>query len=284
MSYPSNGTAETVNSLTIDDVKNFYNSLNSSMLSVAVTGDASKEEIEKNLSFLARLKSGSPLPFAEVEVPKIDKTKIYFVDKKNAAQSEIRIGYLALPYDYQGDYYKSNIMNYSFGGAFNSRINFLLRETKGWTYGTRSQFAGNKYAGPFTISGGFKANTTDSTLVEMFNELKKFTEKGIEDGELAFTKNAIAQSDALKYESPTQKLGFIKRVLEYNLPKDYVSTQTQILNKITREEVNQYAKKFLPYNNMVIVVVGDKATNLEKVKKLGYDVTEIDASGKTISQ
>lgn len=283
MSYPSNGTSETVSALTIDDVKNFYNSLNSSMLTIAVTGDATKEEIEKELSFLSKLKSGSPLAAAETAVPKIEKTKIYFVDKKNAAQSEIRIGYLALPYDYQGDFYKNNIMNYSFGGAFNSRINFLLRETKGWTYGTRSYFAGTKYAGPFTISGGFKANTTDSTLVEMFNELKKFTEKGIDDGELSFTKNAIAQNDALKYESPMQKLGFIKRVLEYDLPKDYVSTQTQILNGISKDEVNQYAKKFLPYNNMVVVVVGDKATNLEKVKKLGFDVTEIDSNGKPVN-
>lgn len=283
MSYPSNGTSETVSALTIDDVKNFYNSLNSSMLTIAVTGDATKEEIEKELSFLSKLKSGSPLAAAETSVPKIEKTKIYFVDKKNAAQSEIRIGYLALPFDYQGDFYKNNIMNYSFGGAFNSRINFLLRETKGWTYGTRSHFSGTKYAGPFTISGGFKANTTDSTLVEMFNELKKFTDKGIDDGELSFTKNAIAQNDALKYESPMQKLGFIKRVLEYDLPKDYVSTQTHILNRISKDEVNQYAKKFLPYNNMVVVVVGDKATNLEKVKKLGFDVTEIDSNGKPVN-
>lgn len=283
MGLPAEGTAETVESITLDDVKNYYAKLNSSMLSIAVTGDASKEEIEKELAFLSRVKSGNPLPAPSMDVPKIDKTKIYFVDKKNAAQSEIRIGYLALPYDYQGEYYKNNIMNYSFGGAFNSRINFLLRETKGWTYGTRSGFAGTKFAGPFTISGGFKANTTDSTLVEIFNELKKYTSDGINDDELAFTKNAIAQSDALKYESPMQKLGFIKRVLEYDLPKDYVATQTQILNQISKEKINEYAKKYLPYNNMVIVVVGDKAANLEKVKKLGFDVTEIDASGKQVN-
>ncbi|MBA3665933.1 MAG: insulinase family protein [Bacteroidetes bacterium] len=283
MSLPSSGTSETVESITVEDVKNFYNSLNSSMLTIAVTGDASKEEIEKELAFLSRLKTGNPLPASVAEVPKIDKTRIYFVDKKNAAQSEIRIGYIALPYDYQGDYYKNNIMNYSFGGAFNSRINFLLRETKGWTYGTRSGFYGSKFPGPFTISGGFKANTTDSTLVEMFKELKSFTESGINDEELSFTKNAIAQSDALKYESPMQKLGFIKRVLEYDLPKDYVATQTKILNDISKEKINEYAKKYLPYNNMVIVVVGDKAANFEKVKKLGFEVTEIDSNGKQVN-
>src|SRR6185436_2333527 len=130
-----------------------------------------------------------------------------------------------LPYQATGDFYKNTIMNFSFAGAFNSRTNYLLREIKGWTYGTRGAFSGTKYSGPYTISGGFKANTTDSTLVEMFNELKKYTENGITDEELNFTKNAMLQSDALKYESPVQKLGFIKRVLDYNLSRDYVAKQ-----------------------------------------------------------
>ena len=93
----------------------------------------------------------------------------------------------------------------------------------------------------------------------------------------------MAQSDALKYESPLQKLGFIKRVLDYDLPKDYVAQQTSILNGITKSELNELAKKRLPYNNMVIVVVGDKATNFEKVKKLGFDVIEMDINGKVIN-
>jgi zinc protease len=71
--------------------------------------------------------------------------------------------------------------------------------------------------------------------------------------------------------------------LEYNLPKDYVSVQTRILNGITKAEINDYAKKYLPYNNMVVVIVGDKATNLDKVKKLGYEVIEIDTNGKIIN-
>ena len=284
MSYPADGTLETVRILTIDDVKAYYKNINSNVLSIAVTGDVTQDEIIKELSFIPQGKFDANANNVLLsDLPKIEKTKIYFVDKKGAAQSEIRIGYMALPFDYSGSYYRSQIMNYSFGGAFNSRINFLLREVKGWTYGTRAGFSGTKYAGPYTISGGFKANTTDSAMVEIFKELKKYNEGGVTDDELNFTKNAIAQSDALKYESPTQKLYFIKRVLEYNLPKDYVSVQTRILNGITKAEINDYAKKYLPYNNMIVVIVGDKATNLDKVKKLGYEVVEIDTNGKIIN-
>ncbi|PBQ34006.1 peptidase M16 [Sphingobacteriaceae bacterium] len=283
MGYTSNGTIETVAGITLDDVKNYYAQLNSGMVSIAVSGDISKDEITADLAFLSKLKSGNALMADVSPTPTIEKTRIYFVDKKNAAQSEIRIGYIAMPYEATGEFFKSTIMNFSFAGAFNSRTNYLLREIKGWTYGTRGGFSGTRYPGAFTISGGFKANTTDSALVEFFNEFKKYTAEGITDEEINFTKNAMAQSDALKYESPIQKLGFIKRVLDYDLPKDYVAQQTAILNSISKEEVNILAKKRLPYNNMVVIVVGDKASNFEKVKKLGFDVIEIDANGKIIN-
>jgi len=277
-----NGTIESLNSISVEDLKKYYESLNASMVSIAASGDIKQDVLIGELAFFSKLKNGNPLAADVSAIPTIDKTKIYFVDKKNAAQSEIRIGYIAMPYEPTGEFYKSTIMNFSFSGAFNSRTNYLLREIKGWTYGTRGGFSGTKYPGPFTLSGGFKANTTDSALVEFFSELKKYANAGINDDEITFTKNAMLQSDALKYESPLQKLGFIKRVLDYNLPKDYVAQQTAILNTINKTELNELAKKRLPYNNMVVVVVGDKASNFEKVKNLGYDLIEIDTNGKEI--
>lgn len=284
MGYTSAGDAETVSSITLADVKKRYAQLNSSMLSIAVSGDISKDSILNNLAFLSKLKTGVPLVADVSSTPIIDRTTIYFVDKKNAAQSEIRIGYLALPYQALGDFYKCTIMNFSFSGAFNSRTNYFLREIKGWTYGTRGGFSGTKFPGPFTMSGGFKANTTDSTLVEIFREFKLFTEAGLTHDEISFTKNAMLQSDALKYESPLQKLGFIKRILEYDLPKHYVAEQSSLLSSISISELNDLAKRYLPYDKMVVVVVGDKASNFEKLKKLPYQLIEIDINGKQIGQ
>jgi zinc protease len=283
MGLPGSGTMNSVKGITLDDVKAYYDkTMNSSLFAVSVSGDVSKDEVMKELAFLNDIKDKGALTYSEPAKPSIDKTKIYFCDKKNAAQSEIRIGYVTLPYDPYGEFYKSQIMNFSFGGAFNSRTNYLLREIKGWTYGSRSGFGGSKYAGAFTFSGGFKANTTDSTLVEVMNEMKKYREGGITDEELSFTKNAMSQSDALKYEAPIQKLYFIKRIMDYNLDKDYVSKQTAILNAIGKEEINALAKKNLPMDKLVIFVLGDKATNFEKVKKLGYDVIEIDNEGNEV--
>lgn len=283
MSISSRGTLETNAAITIEDVKNYYKNLTVNNLNVIISGDVDQKTIVSKLAFLSKLNNAAFTEPKEPALPTIDKTRIYFVDKKGAAQSEIRAGYIATPFSAYDDFYRNGIMNFAFGGAFNSRVNYLMREVKGWTYGCRTGFNGSKYAGPFTFSGGFKSNTTDSTLKEFMNEIKKYADNGITTEELDFTKNSMAQSDALKYESPFQKLNFLKRLADYNLERNYVAKQTEILNSITKEEINMRAKKFLPYNNIVIVVVGDKATNLEKVKALGYEVIEMDVNGNKVN-
>jgi zinc protease len=76
------------------------------------------------------LKAWADQPYEEmgaVSFPEVSATKIYFVNKEKAPQSEIRIGYLAMPFDADGEYFRSNVMNYALGGNFNSRINLTLR-------------------------------------------------------------------------------------------------------------------------------------------------------------
>jgi zinc protease len=283
LSMPSNGTIESVTEITLEDVKNYYKNFSGFNSVLAISGDIDQASAIKKLSFLKKLQSAGTMPLAKYKLPEIDKTRIYFVDKKGAPQSEIRVGNLSLPYDATGEFFKSNIMNYSFAGAFNSRVNFVLREVKGYTYGARGGFYGNKYVAPYTISTGVRANATDSSLAIIMDELKKYSDNGITTDELNFTKNAMAQADALKYESPWQKLGFIKRIIDFDLDKTYVAKQGEIIKTITKEEIDVLAKNNLPYNKMVILIVGDKTSNFEKLSKLGYEIIELDINGNKIN-
>ena len=79
-------------------------------------------------------------------------TRIYVIDKPDAAQSEIRIGRPALTYDATGEFYRAGLANFVLGGAFNSRINLNLREDQGYTYGARSMFVGEMDYGMFTAT------------------------------------------------------------------------------------------------------------------------------------
>lgn len=282
-SVPVSGTKESVQGITLEDVKEFYkNNITPSGAKLVVVGKVNKEEVDKSVSFLTSMKGAEISKIEYPELPKVDKTKIYFVDKEGAPQSEIRIGYLALPYDSDGEFYRAQLMNYPLGGNFNSRININLREKKGYTYGARSSFSGTDFIGPFSASAGVKAEKTDSSLMEFFSEMSLYKASGVTPEELKFTKNSLGQRDALKYETPFQKAGFLQTILDYNLEKDFIEKQSQILANITKNDIDGLAKRYLPLDKMIVVVVGDKESNWDKVAKLGYEMVELDIDGNPI--
>ena len=282
---PTSGTDESVSTITLEDVQNFYNKYYAPELSeLIVVGDISKKEIMSSLGFLKNWKNkGAKLPeFAAVKVP--TKTKIYLVDKASAPQSQMIIGYTTdLTYDVTGDYFKSTLMNYALGGAFNSRINLNLREDKGWTYGARSFFYSNDNDVAYIASAGVRGDATAGAVSEFMKEITNYKTDGITDDELTFMRNSIGQSDARSYETPSQKAGFLSKIVHYNLDKSYVDEQAKIINTITKKDINSLADKYLQPQNMNIVVVGDKASNLEELEKLGYEIVELDAKGEVIS-
>jgi zinc protease len=284
LAIPDNGTTETLKNISFDHMQFYYDSyIGSQDGRVVVVGDIKQQEVIAKLGFLNSLpvKSFSvPVP---PKAPAITATKIYLVNVPNAAQTEFRVGKVTgLTYDATGEFYKATLTNYALGGAFNSRINLNLREDKGWTYGARSSFAGDKYTGTFTFSSGIRASATDSALYEVINEIKNYAAKGIQNDELQFLKKSIGQSDARNYETGIQKASFIGRILQYNLPADFVSKQTTILNTITPTDINAIAKKYLDVNKMNILLVGDKQLILPGLKRLGYEITELDADGKVM--
>lgn len=279
---PTSGTAKTVESITLDDVKAFYNAyVSPSVANLVVVGDLEQKDVMPKLAFLTKWQAKPVSLPKEAATKKVDKTRIYLIDKDQAAQSEIRIGYLTgMPYDATGDYYRSGLANYMLGGAFNSRINMNLREDKGYTYGARSGFSSTHTPGPFTAQAGVKAATTDSSVVEFVKEITNYGKSGITDQELAFVKSSLGQSDALRYETPLQKAYFLNRIVEYNLPRNFVEQQSDILKKITKAEVDAIAKKQLPVDKMIITVVGNKKLIEPGLKRLGYEVVELDKEGE----
>ncbi|MEX0719337.1 MAG: pitrilysin family protein [Balneolaceae bacterium] len=283
-SVPSGGIEETVERITLEDVQAFYENYYSPELSeLVVVGDVAREEVLSKLTFLENWEpKGVNLP----DLPPAkssEQTKLYLVDKAEAPQSEIRIGYITdLTYDATGEYFKTTLMNYPLGGAFNSRINLNLREDKGWTYGARSYFRASDEPGQFTASAGVKAIATDSSVSEFMREITEYRKDGITNDELTFMKNSIGQRDALKYETPWQKAGFLRDIIHYDLEESFVDEQAEIIKNITSEEINTLAKKYLAADNFYIVVVGDAATNRDKLSKLGYEIIDVSEKGDII--
>src|SRR6185436_15191456 len=172
-------------------------------------------------------------------------------------------------YDATGEYYKAYLMNYPLGTDFTSRLNQMLRETKGWTYGAGSFFTGDKYSGRFQFSSGIRADATDSALAELMKQFRDYTENGPTEEEVEFMKTAIGQGDALNYETAFQKASFIRQILTYNLPADFVARQNKILQHMTSGQMRSIAKNWLKQDKLNMLLVGDKAKVLTCVQKLG---------------
>lgn len=287
LSFNEDGTPYTVKNLSLNDIQKYYdNNWTSKDAKVVVVGDVKQEEV------LPKLTLFSKLPNKKIELPKVDaaplpvsESKIYLVDIPKAAQSEFRVGYATgLKYDATGEFYKAGLMNFALGGGFNGRVNINLREDKGWTYGARTSFSGDEYSGEFEFSSGIRADATDSALVEVIKELKQYQKDGITNEELAFTKSAIGQRDALRYETGIQKAGFIGNILRYNLPADYTARQAKILKAITRDDINGLSNKWIKPDKLNMLMVGDKAKILPGLQKLGYKIIELDVDGKPVEK
>jgi zinc protease len=113
---------------------------------------------------------------------------------------------------------------------------------------------------------------------EIMKEIKLYHDKGIRKDEIKFTQSSMLEREALKYETNSSKAGYLERVREYSLPDDYLKQQATILKGMKRKEVNALAQKYLPLDNMVIVVVGDAKSVKPGLQKLGYEVEDMDMS------
>ena len=284
IAYRDIGTAATVTALGVGDTRAFYDAYYSpAAASVVVVSDLPQEAMLAKLAVLAKW-NGEAVPDAPLQSfpPASSGKRLYLVDKPGAAQSEIRIGRRALAYDATGEFYRARLANFALGGAFNSRINMNLREDKGYTYGARSGFYGERDYGEFTAAAGVRTETTAASLVEFMKELEGYATAGMTADELAFTKSAIGQSDARRYETPAQKASLLSTIIAYDLADDFIDRQKEILAAASAEELNGIAAKQIDLAGLTTVVVGDKAAVQADLEALGYDIVLLDANARPV--
>jgi len=281
--YPISGTEASVETISLDDVKAFYASHYSPKIAtITAVSDLGEAAMKKALSPFADW-DGEDVASVDLKpFPELAAGTLYFIDKPGAPQSEIRIGKRALPYDPTGEYYRAGVMNFPLGRAFNSRINLNLREDKGYTYGARTSFRGDKDKGTFQAGAGVRADATKASIDEFFKEITGYHASGITAEELSFTKSALGQSDARRYETPGQKLGFLNRMQTYGLDSSYIDDQASILKSLTKAEIDNLAKSHVNPDDMIVVVMGDKETQLPELQSLGMPIVELDGDGNLI--
>lgn len=277
LGMPDGGTIESIRSITLDDVKTFYAKyIRPNHATLVAVGDVDKTKTLQLIEFLGEWEGQQyELPVFDID-KNISKGKLYIVDNPGAVQSVINIFSHAPVYDPYGEYFKLGLSNFPLGGMFNSRINLNLREDKGYTYGASSRFSGGKQTGQFVASADVSAEFTKESIVEFLNEIDTYSEMGMTEDELSFLKSAYSESNALKYETPRQKAGFLVRLLSLGLDKDYTLRQQALIKDASSTELNELATKWLNTDKMHILVVGDAATLSKSLSSLRREIEVID--------
>jgi len=283
LAYPISGTEESVESITMDDLKAFYETnFSPSISKFHIVGNITKDQALKVLTDLETKWAAQDVEIPSYPLPENrDKASLYFVDIPNAKQSVINIGYLSMART-DPDYFPATVMNYKLGGSFSGNVNLILREEKGYTYGARTEFDGTKIPGPFTASSSVRTNTTFESIKIFKDEIDKYKE-GISQEDLDFTKNALIKSNARRFESQFSLLNMLQNISAYNLPADYIADEEQIIEAMTLEEHKRLANKYLDASKMGYLVIGDAATQFERFKNAGFDdVLLLDKNAKKV--
>ncbi|HLF19212.1 MAG TPA: pitrilysin family protein [Bacteroidota bacterium] len=282
---PSDGNEASVNKITIDDLKAFYGAyFEPNNATLIVVGDVSLSELVPMLERTLGLWKSKPAVETPLPQPSGEgKAAIYLIDKPQAAQSQIRVGQVGLSRN-TVDYFPVTVMNTILGGGFSSRLNWNLREQKGYTYGTGSGFQFRKGAGPFSTSGGFRTNVTDSSVMETLKEIKRLRDEEVSETDLRFAKDFLTRSVARAFETPGQIAGQLANLVLYGLPDNYFDTYIQNIEKVTADDVKRVAEKHLKPENMLIVAVGDVASIRSGLGKIGHgSVLVCDSEGKVVN-
>jgi len=277
------GNADTVARITIDDVRRCYEQHfvpNNSTIVVSGEIDSARA-IELVSNALGAWKRGEEPPRAVVAPRPIDASRVYVIDRPQAVQSEIRVGHIGVSRSTE-DYFALSVMNAIFGGVFNSRINLNLRERHGYTYGARSQFAFRRHAGPFVVAAPVRNEVTLQSVSEVLAELRRIRTGDVEDRELDDVKNYLMGVFPATVQTASDIASRLVDMELYGLPEDYFDRYRENIAKVSKEDVEHVAQKYLDPDRVLIVIVGNATQIREPLGTLGMPVHEMDIDGNML--
>jgi zinc protease len=253
--HPILGTENTVQKITLDNVKSFYRSnISASNASIAIVGDINlnkaKEMAEKIDQSLPLGKQINTIIPATAQKPETIQHNF------PSTQTVVMIGQLGIRHD-NPNYFPLIVGNYVLGGGvLVSRLSEEVREKRGLTYGVYSQFIPLPGIGPFVISLSTQNSQKNEAITITKETLNKFLNEGPSEKEIIAAKNYITGSFPLSLASDIDIANLLLRMNFYHLPENYLDTYINQINAVKREDILKAFKDTLNPNSMQEIFVG----------------------------
>jgi len=283
---PDTGTVTGVKSITREDVVAFYKGhYGPAETALIFVGDISVGEArqlaEKHFAMW-----DTPIT-AKVIIPPAPPTPtrhIVIIDKPGSPQTALFAFGPGVPQT-TPDMQALQIMNYTLGGSFNSRINMNLREEHGYSYGANSQFVSYREGGWFYTGGLVRTDATGPAAKELLSEISRFGENPPTTAELKAAKNARMQSLPELFEVGASTASTISSLFVLGRPLNYFAVLPEKYSLVTSADVARVAREDLHPDNLVFIAVGDRAKIEQGMRDANIGVIEArTVGGKVIEE
>jgi zinc protease len=276
---PENGTAQTIASITRDDLVAFHQrhfAPNNAIL--AIVGDVTSEEAfstaKKILGDWAK-RELTPQTFIDPPDP---TRRVILVDKPDAVQTEIRVGHLGIRRNHP-DYMAVNLAIRILGGEGSNRLHQVLRTERGLTYGAQANMDTLKETGDFEAETNTRSEATGEALRLMVDEFWRLQRERVGERELDGAKAYLTGSWPLTIETPESIAMQVVNALFYGLPVDQLQTFRERVNAVTVDDVQRVAKAYLRPDRLSVVLVGNAKAFASQLGTVGfgaYETVELD--------
>jgi zinc protease len=266
-------TEEMLNSYTLEMVKGFYDkNFGAKRTAVYAVGKFNEAATKKSIEDTF----GKWTPGPEINYPRATPVKtneIAIIDRPNAPQTTIILGLPTLDPS-KPDYLPLQVTNSLLGGSFGSRITKNIREDKGYTYSPFSTVNNGYRAAIWYEQADVTSESTGAALQEISNEIKRLQVEPLSKDELKGIQNYEAGIFVLRNSSPGGIINQLNFIDLHGLPESYLSDNVKNIYNVTPEKVQQLAKDYFKYEDMALVLVGDKKL-IEKQIKAHQDALKV---------
>ena len=272
--WPEDGTAASVGSFTIDDVRAAYGALvrpeTATLLVASSLPPAEvRAALEKALGdWRAAGPAPRPLPIPPTYAAGGPGLRVFLVDRPDAPQTTVR--FLApSPRFADPSRVPLRLLGTILGGSFTSRLNQNLREKHGYTYGAGARFSPGPVLGTFSAGAEITAKDTGAALKEFLKEFARLTTGDVTDAEVGKARGLVKNGAVGAFSGLSGIVGTATAYVEIGAPFETLGEDLAAMEKTNAAAVNAQAKKALPLDRAVLVLVGDKATLLPQLKEAG---------------
>jgi zinc protease len=254
--YGTFNNAEDYDSLTVEQLKDFYNQYYLNGTAVIFVAGKLPENIKTLLNEnFGKLSIGKPkFILDKIKTTPAEQKKHLITNDANAVQGAIRIAQ-PFPNRHHADFKKVMVLNTIYGGFFGSRLMSNIREEKGYTYGIYSYIQNHIQESAWVISTEAGKDVCNATIEEVYKEMKIMREELIDEEELSLVRNYMIGGILGDLDGPFQIIAKWKNIVLNNLDENYFYESVQAIKTTTAEELQALAQKYLQPENFYELVV-----------------------------